>query len=214
MSTPTNPYANPDTVPSPSYIPPTDRAPSPQRERAVSQPPPSGPRKSVAFAEKPEVQTVADSEASSPEQHRHRRHRERGYEAGDDTDSTPDDQRRRQRGAESSRSLDPTSAAPDDGQKKRHHRRRRSADPSSAESSLKVPDRNQTLSPADSDATVELPSRFDSKGNRKTEKGDDPLADRLDEIIQGKGATGKLFGNFVNGIFGPEGRKKGKDRDR
>ena len=218
LSTPPNPSVNLNIPPSGSYIPPTDRGPSPDHARATSQPPPGGPRKSVAFAEKPQVQTVAGSEASSPEQHHHRRHRERGYEAGDDTDSTPDDQRRRSqrdRGDENAGSLDRTSAVSDDGQKKRHHRRRRSHDPSSAvASSSKVPDRNQTTSPAESDATVDLPARFDSKGNKKAESGEDPLADRIDGIIKGKGATGKIFGNFMDGIFGPEGRKKSNGRDR
>ena len=205
--------------PSDAYVPPSERGPSPARARAVSQPPPSErqTRKSVAFAAEPDVQP-AESEASSPEQPRHRHRLERGYEAGDDTDSTPDDQRRRQRGGgnagESSRSatLDSEAAAPDDGSRKRHHRRRRSHDPSSSgdKSSLR-PDRNQTTSPAESDATVDLPARFDNKGNKRAEQGDDPLADRIDGILQGKGTAGKMFGNFVDGLFGPEGRKK---RDR
>ena len=210
------PNEAPDT--SSSYIPPTDRAPSPQRTRATSQPPPTGPRKSVGFAEKPEVSVFGESEASSPpEQHRHRSRRERGYEAGDDTDSTPDELRRRsQRQGESSRTLDPAAAAAngDEGRRRRHHHRRRSADPSSVSlagpSSHKPSKQARPTSPADSDATVELPPRFDEKGRKKTEPGEDPVADRIDAILHGKGATGKLFGNFVDGIFGPEGRKKGR----
>jgi hypothetical protein len=62
-------------------------------------------------------------------------------------------------------------------------------------------------SPADSDATIELPPRFDEKGRRKTNPDDDPLADRIEEMLAGKGAAGKIFGNFLDGIFGPEGRK-------
>ena len=218
VSTPPNPNANLNVPPSGSYIPPTERDPSPARTRSVSQPPPSGQRKSVQFAEKPEIQSVVESEAPSPEQHRHGRHRERGYEAGDDTDSTPDDQRRRQQrergNGENTRSLDPGAAEGDDGRRKRHHHRRRSADPSSSapSSSSKTPDRNQTTSPAESDATVDLPARFDNKGNKKNESGDDPLADRIDGILQGRGVGGKMFGNFIDGIFGPEGRKKGSGR--
>lgn len=190
----------------------------------MSQPPPTGTRKSVQFAEKPDVNAAPESEASSPEQHRHRGHRDRtarGYEAGDDTDSTPpDDMRRRaQKTGESSRTLDPSNANGDEGRKRRHHHRRRSADPSSAagqdtSSSRSIPRDQRPTSPADSDATVELPSRFDDKGRRKPETGDDPIADRIDEILKGKGVGGKLFGNFVDGIFGPEGRKKGKERER
>jgi hypothetical protein len=165
---------------------------------------------------------VPESEASSPEQQRQRTRRDRtarGYEAGDDTDSTPDDMRRRQqRSGESSRTLDPASAAGEDGRKRRHHHRRRSADPSSSSggpsSSSRVSKEARPTSPAESDATVELPARFDEKGRKKAEAGEDPIANRIDEIMHGKGAAGKLFGNFVDGIFGPEGRKKGKDRER
>ena len=207
-----------------SYIPPIDRATSPprNRERATSQPPPSDsnvPRKSVQWAEKNEVSEAApvavEAEAPAPEDRRHRHHRDRtarGYEAGDDTDSTPDDMRRRSqkdrdRGGE--RSLDPELAvAGEDGKKRRHHHRRRSADPSRSDASPSTSvDRDRALSPAESDATVELPSRFDDKGRRRTEGGDDQVADRIDEILQGKGAAGKLFGNFVGGLF-PEGRQK------
>jgi hypothetical protein len=169
----------------------------------------------VAFAEKPEINVPPESEASSPEQTRPRSHRDRnrGYEASDDTDSTPDDQRRRSlRPAESSRGLDPSDTNGDNGRRRRHHHRRRSADPTSSSSSRSKEAR--TTSPAGSDATVDLPARFDEKGRKKPEAGEDPIADRIDEILQGRGATGKLFGNFVDGIFGPEGRKKGKDRER
>ena len=201
----------PDLDTSQPYIPPTEREPSPRRTRAVSQPPPSGPRKSVAFAEKPEVNTVApaESETSSPEKHRHHSRRERGYEAGDDTDSTPDETRRRPDEPISSRNLDPT--IPEDNRRRRHHRRRRSADASSNPRQDVRPSResreDRTTSPADSDATVELPARFDEKGRKRSE---DPFADKIDDIMKGKGTAGKLFGNFVDGIFGPEGRKKGR----
>ncbi len=169
----------------------------------------------MAFAEKPEINLPPESEASSPEQTRSKPHRDRnmGYEAGDDTDSTPDDQRRRsQRSAESSRGLDPSAANGEDGRRRRHHHRRRSADPASSSGSRSKETR--TTSPTGSDATVDLPARFDEKGRKKPETGEDLFADRIDEILQGRGATGKLFGNFVDGIFGPEGRKKGKDRER
>ena len=206
------------------YMPPTDRAVSPPRtrERATSQPPPSDlnvPRKSVQFAEKPEVSEAApvavEPDATAPEDRRHRHHRDRtarGYEAGDDTDSTPDDMRRRSqkdRDRGSERSRDPEAAtAGEDGKKRRHHHRRRSADPSRSDAGPSTSvDRDRALSPAESDATVELPSRFDDKGRRRTEVGDDQVADRIDEILQGKGAAGKLFGNFVGGLF-PEGRRK------
>ena len=199
-----------------SYIPPTDRAPSPHRTRATSQPPPSGPRKSVGFAEKPEISVFGDSEASSPEHHRHRSRRERGYEAGDDTDSTPDELRRRsQRQGESSRTLDPST---EDGRKRRHHHRRRSADPSSAPlsqsqgtaRSSRPSKEARPTSPADSDATVELPARFDEKGRQKVETGQDPVADRIDAILSGKGATGKTVWELRGWDLRARGQKEGE----
>lgn len=229
MSTPPpgNPPAQLKVPSSSAYVPPNERSVSPPqvRDRSASQPPPSSaPRKSVQFAEKPEVSELAptESEASEP-YHHHRHHRDRtarGYEAGDDTDSTPDDTRRRSqrdRDRGNDRSLDPESPSNgDDGRRRRHHRRR-SADPSSRSSTSRGDfgsgsssrgDPNRAVSPADSDATVELPARFDDKGKKKAESGDDPMADRIDEILQGKGTAGKLFGNFVGGLFGPDGRKK------
>lgn len=55
---------------------------------------------------------------------------------------------------------------------------------------------------------MELPARFDDRGRKKAEKGDDPLADQVDNLLYRKGATGKLFGNFLEGLIGPDGRKK------
>ena len=179
--------------------------------RSQSQPPGSN-RKSVQFAAKPEVSEAVpvESEASGPEvsRRRHRHSRSRGYEAGDDTDSTPDELRRSNR-EQSLRSLHPESADPD----RRRHRRRQSQEPNSSRaepistSSSRVDPVERVTSPA-SDATVDLPPRFDDKGRKRPEPGEDPLADRLDGILAGKGAAGKVFGNFLDGFFGPDGRKK------
>ncbi len=148
------------------------------------------------------------------QQHRHRRHRSgetsRGYDAGDETDSTPDEYRRRQQGQNA---LAPTSNGTDGDEKRRHHRRRKSHEPSAssaaASSSRPQPqpqqqpdvDRNATISPA-SDDTIDLPERFDKQGRRKTVPGEDPLADKLEEILAGKGLGRRLFGNFADGLLG------------
>lgn len=187
------------------------RSPSPPRSRSQ---PPSTSRKSVQFAEAPQVATVPnetakDFEDTGPEQrrHRHKHSRSAGYEAEDDTDSTPDDPRRGTR--------DPSSRSQDLDSSERRHRRRRSHEPTSSRNdsskSAKGPELERVVSPADSDATIELPPRFDDKGRKKAETGDDPLAAKIDEILTGKGAAGKVFGNFLDGLFGPDGRrKKGK----
>jgi hypothetical protein len=62
-------------------------------------------------------------------------------------------------------------------------------------------DRNATASPA-SDETVDLPERFDKYGRKKPEAGEDLLAGRLEEFLNGKGAARKLFGNFADGLLG------------
>lgn len=178
--------------------------------RSQSQPAPSSRRKSVQFADKPEVSTdydttAAESEASSPERHRHKNkyYNSRGYESDDDTDTTPAEERRGHR-ERSSRSfdLDPSGAGQD---KRKSHRRHQ---PTSSRGGPRDPPIERVTSPSDSDATVELPPRFDEQGRRKPDPGEDPLADRLEEILAGRGVAGKVFGNFLDGLLGPEGRKK------
>jgi hypothetical protein len=215
----------PDPFNSSLFTPPPYSA---SASRSTSQPPAH--RKSVAFADAPAVAgtrsttTIASSQQSGL--HRHA-DQNRGYEAGDDTDSTIDG---RTRGPARSQTLPEVIANGASGfasaslgpnthnNKKGHHHRRRSADPTAPSTSAAGPSDppitssrapEPPVSPAPSDQTIDLPERFDKHGRKKPEPGDDPLADRLDKILAGKGATGKLFGNFVDGLFGPEGRKKG-----
>ena len=46
--------------------------------------------------------------------------------------------------------------------------------------------------------TIDLPPRFDELGRRK---GDDPLTDRLEDILNGKGTAGKLFSRLTGDLF-------------
>lgn len=198
---PPQPVADPPVDP---HVTPVESTASPHRSQSQ---PASGNRKSVQFADKPEISEAlrAESDASSPERprHRHKHSHSRGYEAGDDTDSPLDEQRRGGR-EHSSRSRNQETT--DDGQDtRRNHRRRRSHEPNSSRAD---PNLNRVVSPVDSDATIELPARFDEKGRKKTEAGEDPLADQLDNILAGKGTAGKVFGNFLDGLFGPDGRRK------
>lgn len=71
-----------------------------------------------------------------------------------------------------------------------HHRRRASQN-----------DVERSPSPAPSDTTVDLPPRFDQYGQRRPEKGEDPLADTLEELLSGSGLAGKLF-NTLTGVLG------------
>lgn len=213
-----DPFSN--SIPPPQPYLPASTA------RSTSQPPAH--RKSVAFADAAKnTSNTSSTTIDSSQQSGHHRHIDatRGYEAGDDTDSIIDAQRTNRstgRSQPSANSVNAASAAaassldPRNG-KKRHHHRRRSAEPSTSSGARSAPvDTSASTSrppapaasPAPSDETIDLPERFDKYGRKKPEADEDPSADRLDNILAGKGTTGKLFGNFVDGLFGPEGRKK------
>lgn len=68
-------------------------------------------------------------------------------------------------------------------------------------------------SPTLSDTTVDLPPRFDQHGRRRPEKGDDPLADALEDMLSGKGAAGRLFSKFTGGGLGV-GAGAGREEDQ
>lgn len=54
----------------------------------------------------------------------------------------------------------------------------------------------------DSDGTVDLPDRFDENGNRKPE---DPLAQKINELLGGQGGAGNLFKGLMGGLLGGQG---------
>ena len=194
--------------------------------RSHSQPPPSS-RKSVQFSETPEITTFTeptfaetDGETSGGRRHHHHRHRHtnsRGYDAEDDTDSTVDDGRSR-RDEHSSRRGGDRDEGGGNSERRRHHHRHRSSDPtvysSRGEESSRRDDSymRRVTSPTDSEATIDLPSRFDEKGRKKQEPGDDPLADKFQDILQGKGPAGKVIGDFIDGLFGSDDKKKRRSR--
>ncbi|RDW90839.1 DUF3824 domain-containing protein [Aspergillus mulundensis] len=125
-----------------------------RRTRAGSEPPQS---KSVAFDDDPQTNE-----------------KNNGYET-DDSDSTID-------GMSSGRR-----------RRRRHHRRHRSdrrryssSDPyASTNDRTAAPKQNQTGAPeSDSDATVDLPDRFDRQGRLLPQPGDDPLADKVENLLR------------------------------
>lgn len=59
-----------------------------------------------------------------------------------------------------------------------------------------------------SESTIELPERFDSKGRKKS---DDPIGEKIEEFLQGKGGASKLFKNLTDGLLG-EGSGSGSSR--
>lgn len=74
--------------------------------------------------------------------------------------------------------------------RRRHHRRRASQT-----------DISRSPSPAHSDSTIDLPERFDQYGRRIPERGEDPLADKIEDLFSGKGAAGMLL-EKLTGAFG------------
>lgn len=67
--------------------------------------------------------------------------------------------------------------------------------------------RNASPESASSDATIELPARFDSRGRKVPERGDDTVADKLEDIMNGKGLTGGLLQMMEGEIGVGKGRR-------
>ena len=66
----------------------------------------------------------------------------------------------------------------------------------------------------DSDTTIELPPRFDEHGRRKAERGEDPIADKIEDFLTGKGSAGKLFRSLTDGLLGGGDDKPARRRRR
>ncbi|KAK4992922.1 hypothetical protein LTR50_000828 [Elasticomyces elasticus] len=64
--------------------------------------------------------------------------------------------------------------------------------------------RSRDPSPA-SDSTVDLPPRFDELGRRVPEPNPDPLADRIEDVLSGRGGVGGIFGRVVGDLLGGGG---------
>lgn len=62
--------------------------------------------------------------------------------------------------------------------------------------------RQHAESDHDSSDTEILPDRFDNEGKKLPERGEDPLADKLQDILRGRGAAGKFFSRFAGDLLG------------
>ncbi|KAB8346038.1 hypothetical protein FH972_023090 [Carpinus fangiana] len=76
---------------------------------------------------------------------------------------------------------------------------------------------HRSASPAsdESDETIVLPDRFDREGRKKRERGDDPLADAIQDMLQGRGSAGQMLHRFAGDLIraGPSsGRRRNRDR--
>jgi hypothetical protein len=70
---------------------------------------------------------------------------------------------------------------------------------------------DRTPSGYESDVTTDLPPRFDRDGNRKPESTGNELADRIQDLLAGKGTAGKLFKGLLEGAGG--GGSGDRDRE-
>ena len=101
------------------------------------------------------------------------------------------------------------------------HRHRHHDDPPPPQSAPSNPNSSantlvnsaRSPSPTPSDATVDLPQRFDEKGRRIPEKDEDPLADKIEDLLGGRGGFGKFMKGFLGGEDDPLG-DGGKPRRR
>lgn len=183
--------------------------------RSSSQPAPAS--KNVAFDLESE-----GSQLQSPDGRRHQQRRgetSRGYEAEDDSESTldgrdkrypthhpisetesdPEQSARRRKRHRRHRHPDDHHRSHDDDDDDRHHRHSRRSSRNHHPSSSSSARDARPPSPARSDVTVDLPDRFDKEGRRKSERGDDAVADILEDIISGKGPGGKYFKKIFGG---------------
>ena len=117
------------------------------------------------------------------------------------SEESPNRHRRRRRRSAKAESYGTSDSdrSSDDG---RHRRNKRSGGRSHVQ---------REPSPAQSDETIDLPERFDEHGRLKPERGEDPIADKIEDFLAGKGSAGKLFKNLTDGLLG--GGSKEKDRD-
>lgn len=158
--------------------------------RASSQPPPA--TKSVQFDLDSDSSVSSLASPSSPNEIRKSRPRSGGGET-------------HQHSTKDSTNF-PSATNDSPRSRRRHHDRRRA----SQTDILRSP------SPAHSDTTIDMPERFDQYGRRKPERGEDPLADTIEDLLSGKGAAGKLLGKLT-GVFGggnddKDGRRGRKGR--
>ncbi len=60
----------------------------------------------------------------------------------------------------------------------------------------------------DSGETVELPPRFDEYGRPKADRGEDLFADRLEDLLAGRGTAGRFLNRLTGDLLGGSGGRR------
>ena len=64
---------------------------------------------------------------------------------------------------------------------------------------------------SDSEATIDLPRRFDEHGNRKSDSMGDELAERLQDLLAGRASAGSFFKSIASSLSqSQEGSRDGR----
>ena len=146
----------------------------------------------------------------TPRADRHRRSKSVQFASDGDVarDNSPDDRRRRRRRRDHDHDSAPSDISASDSESHdRHHRRDgpRHRDRGHGDRRRRDP------SPTHSDTTEDLPDRFDKHGKRKHEKAEapgDPIAEKIEEFLSGKGSAGKIFKNITDNFLGGGDKKR------
>lgn len=158
------------------------------RRRSVSQPESPSHSKSVAF------DLDGNAKADKDKPRTHDTTYGEGYET-DDSDSTIDGNDRSHHRHHHHRHPPPPfrehssnlyEPIPNTDSRHHHHHHHQTPKPTPAPTT-----RSATRDSSDSEATIDLPDRFDSQGRKLPEEGDDPLADSVEHLLQNIFSAGR-----------------------
>ena len=109
--------------------------------------------------------------------------------------------RRRRRHRDTDRGTESDGQVPGDGDRRRRHRRHRDSERSSHS-------RRNSVDSAGSGETEVLPPRFDSDGRKMPERGEDPITDKIQDILAGKGTAGGIFKRLTSDFMGDDKKRR------
>lgn len=129
--------------------------------------------------------------SESPDKHRHNSTDRDGDASDPATPSDGERKRRRHRkhrdrdGGNDNSSSKATAAAPPNSRNAPHQQPRRRSSRDAPTTRPSRPDCLDSNDSAASEETVDLPARFDDQGRRVPARGEDPLADHLEDLVNG-----------------------------